>query len=223
MKRLLTYLGLLATLLAMPYHAKADNMYLRFHNGTEKVVEMNHDGGNTAWHYDFYTTDDYWKNNRTIYVYPKVNNSISLKSPNSANQGTNVSGAEYEYWIAGGNNIYDYKITLPTDYATKKYKVTVWVTNYNQNQSNPYCKVKVTWEKAEFNLQLKSDLDNWTGTPSGSSTGYTWTWNKSTLSPVFVIGTPKFQDRVLISTKSYSLRCSSSIPSILSTACLERA
>ena len=41
--------------------------------------------------------------------------------------------------------------------------------------------------------------------------------------PVFVIGTPKFQDRVFISTKSYSLRCSLSIPSILSTACLERA
>lgn len=184
MKRLLIYLGLLATLLAMPYHAKADNMFLRFWNGAEKVVEMRHDGGGTAWHYDFYTTDDYWKNNGTIYVYPKVNNSISLKSPNSANQGTNVSGAEYEYWIAAGNNKYDYKITLPTDYATKKYKVTVWVTNYNQNQSNPYCKVKVTWEKAEFNLQLKSDLDNWTGTPSGSSTGYTWTWNKSTLSSI---------------------------------------
>ena len=45
----------------------------------------------------------------------------------------------------------------------------------------------------------------------------------TSLFPVFVIGTPKFQDRVLISTKSYSLRCSSSIPSILSTACLERA
>lgn len=185
MKRLLIYLGLLATLLAMPYHAKADNMWLRFWNGTEKVVEMHHDGGGTAWHYDFYTTDDYWKNNGIIYVYPKVNNSISLKSPNSANQGTNASGAEYEYWIAAGSNIYDYKITLPTDYATKKYKVTVWVTNYNQNQSNPYCKVKVTWERAEFNLQLKSDLDNWiSSTPSESSTGYTWTWNKSTLSSI---------------------------------------
>lgn len=100
MKRLLIYLGLLATLLAMPYHAKADNMWLHFYNGADKVVEMHHDGGGTAWHYDFYTTDDYWKNNGTIYVYPKVNNSISLKSPNSANQGTNVSGAEYEYWIA---------------------------------------------------------------------------------------------------------------------------
>ena len=38
MKRLLIYLGLLATLLAMPYHAKADNMFLRFWNGAEKVV-----------------------------------------------------------------------------------------------------------------------------------------------------------------------------------------
>lgn len=185
MKRLLIYLGLLATLLAMPYHAKADNMWLRFWNGTEKVVEMHHDGGGTAWHYDFYTTDDYWKNNGIIYVYPKVNNSISLKSPNSANQGTNASGAEYEYWKAGGDNKYDYKITLPTDYATKKYKVTVWVTNYNQNQSDPYCKVKVTWEKADFNLQLKSSLDNWiSSTPSESSTGYTWTWDKSTLSSI---------------------------------------
>ena len=185
MKRLLTYLGLLATLLAMPYHAKADNMWLRFWNGTEKVVEMNHDSGGTAWHYDFYTTDDYWKNNGTIYVYPKVNNSIELRSPNSANQGTNVSGAEYEYKKASDVNQYDYKITLPTDYATKKYKVTVWVTNYNNNQSDPYCKVKVTWEKAEFNLRLKSSLDNWvSSTPSESSTGYTWTWNKSTLSSI---------------------------------------
>ena len=185
MKRLLIYLGLLATLLAMPYHAKADNMFLRFWNGAEKVVEMSHDGGGTAWHYDFYTTDDYWKNNGTIYVYPKVNNSISLKSPNSANHGINASGAEYEYWIARGSNTYDYKITLPTDYATKKYKVTVWVTNYNQNQSNPYCKVKVTWERADFNLRLKSSLDNWvSSTPSESSNGYTWTWNKSTLSSI---------------------------------------
>lgn len=176
---------MLATLLAMPYHAKADNMYLRFWNGAEKVVEMNHDGEGTTWHYDFYTTDDYWKNKDTIYVYPKVNNSISLKSPNSANQGTNVSGAEYEYWIAAGNNKYDYKITLPTDYATKKYKVTVWVTNYNNSQSDPYCKVKVTWERADFNLRLKSSLDNWiSSTPSESSTGYTWTWNKSTLSSI---------------------------------------
>lgn len=185
MKRLLIYLGLLATLLAMPYHAKADNMYLRFWNGAEKVVEMNHDGGNTAWHYDFYTSDDYWKNNREIYVYPKVNNSIELRSPNSANHGINASGAEYEYWIASGSNTYDYKITLPTDYATKKYKVTVWVTNYNNNQSDPYCKVKVTWERADFNLRLKSSLDNWiSSTPSESSTGYTWTWNKSTLSSI---------------------------------------
>ena len=41
--------------------------------------------------------------------------------------------------------------------------------------------------------------------------------------PVFVIGTPKFQDRMVILTKSCSFRCSSSIPSILSTTCLERA
>ena len=39
--------------------------------------------------------------------------------------------------------------------------------------------------------------------------------------PVFAIGTPKIQGWVAILTKSYSLRCSSSIPSILSTACLE--
>ncbi len=169
----------------MPYHAKADNMWLHFYNGADKVVEMSHDGGGTAWHYDFYTTDDYWKNKGIIYVYPIVNNSISLKSPNSANQGTNVSGAEYEYWIAAGSNTYDYKITLPTDYATKKYKVTVWVTNYNQNQSDPYCKVKVTWERAEYKLRLKSSLDNWvSSTPSESSTGYTWTWDKSTLSSI---------------------------------------
>ena len=185
MKRLLTYLGLLATLLAMPYHAKADNMYLRFWNNAEKVVEMNHDGGGTAWHYDFYTTDDYWKNNREIYVFPRVNNDdqYKMQSWQSEAEGENTSGTEYAFYKAGGNNKYDYKITLPTDYATKKYKVTVWVTNYNKDLSNPSCKVKVTWERADFNLQLKSSLDNWvSSTPSESSTGYTWTWDKSKLS-----------------------------------------
>ena len=184
MKRLLTYLGLLATLLAMPYHAKAANMYLRFWNGAEKVEQMNHDGGETAWHYDFYTSDDYWKNNREIYVYPRVDNKeeYKMQSCKSEAVGENKSGTEYDFYKKSDANKYDYKITLPSDIATKLYKVTVWVTNYNQNQSNPYCKVKVTWEKAEFNLQLKSDLDNWTGTTSGSSTGYTWTWDKSKLS-----------------------------------------
>ena len=60
------------------------------------------------------------------------------------------------------------------------------------------------------------------GVSASNLAKYNELWDEM-ISPVFVIGTPKFQDRVLISTKSYSLRCSSSIPSILSTACLERA
>ncbi len=184
MRKLLTYLGLLATLLAMPYHAKANNMNLRFWNGAEKVVNMNHDGGNTAWHYDFYTSDEYWKNNREIYVYPRVddNDNYKMQSWLPEAEGENKSGTEYDFYKWKGNeskNKYDYKITLPSDIATKLYKVTVWVTNYNQNLSDPSCKVKVTWEAVDAtNLTLRTDAYNWAAVrydeyDSGTNT-YIW-------------------------------------------------
>ena len=53
MKRLLTYLGLLATLLAMPYSAKA-SMWLHFwggYGGSGSDYEMNGTGGDT-WAYN---------------------------------------------------------------------------------------------------------------------------------------------------------------------------
>lgn len=53
MRRLLIYLGLLATLLAMPYYAKADNMWLHFwggYGGGGSDYEMDGTGDNT-WAY----------------------------------------------------------------------------------------------------------------------------------------------------------------------------
>ena len=187
MKRLLTYLGLLATLLAMPYHAKAANMYLRFWNGAEKVEQMNHDGGETAWHYDFYTSDDYWKNNREIYVYPRVDNKeeYKMQSCKSEAVGENKSGTEYDFYKKSDANKYDYKITLPSDIATKLYKVTVWVTNYNKNLSDPYCKVKVTWEAVDAtNLTLRTDAYDWAAVryDEYDSANNTYIWDLTSLS-----------------------------------------
>ena len=50
MKRLLIYLGLLATLLAMPYHAKADNTWAYYLVGdfNNYAVESNYKFGDTS-------------------------------------------------------------------------------------------------------------------------------------------------------------------------------
>lgn len=178
MKRLLIYLGLLATLLAMPYHAKADNMYLHlwggFGGGSD--YEMKGTGGDT-WAYSFYTKDCTSQN---VGVLPKANNSVYMK----AYSGETYSdlGNNSSVWCnqGGSENV---TIKLPSDYNTTNYEVTISATDYNS--TNKSIKLTVTWEKADFNLQLKSSLDNWiSSTPSESSTGYTWTWNKSTLSSI---------------------------------------
>lgn len=178
MKRLLIYLGLLATLLAMPYHAKADNMYLHlwggFGGGSD--YEMKGTGGDT-WAYSFYTKDCTSQN---VGVLPKANNSVYMK----AYSGETYSdlGNNSSVWCnqGGSENV---TIKLPSDYNTTNYEVTISATDYNS--TNKSIKLTVTWEKADFNLRLKSSLDNWiSSTPSESSTGYTWTWNKSTLSSI---------------------------------------
>lgn len=175
MKRLLIYLGLLTTLLAMPYHAKADNMYLHFWGGYVGEYEMRGTGDNT-WAYSFYTKDC---TNQTVGVLPKANNSVYMKASQETYLG---NGSTVECKKGNENNVF---ITLPSDYNTKNYKVTISATDYDNSNSNYSIKLTVTWEKADFNLQLKSSLDNWvSSTPSESSTGYTWTWDKSTLSSI---------------------------------------
>ena len=168
MKKLLSYLGLLITLVMMSGEVKAVNMYARFwrpNAGKAYAYEMNHDGGETAWHYGFYTTDDDWINESVLYVRPRINNSISMQAWQEGANGTNASGAEWDFYLSkdnGGdsNNKYDYKITLPDDHATTRYKVTVYVTDYNKNSSNPHCKVKVSWVKVahkEESITLRTD------------------------------------------------------------------
>lgn len=169
MKKFLTYLGLLITLVMMSGEVKADNMYARFYrpnapaNLKKYAYEMNHDGGGTAWHYDFYTTDDDWINESVLYVRPRIkdnNYDMDMQSPDPGANGTNENGAEYNFYKMAGDNIYDYKITLPDDHATTRYKVTVYVTGYNNNKSDPSCKVKVSWVKVahkEESITLRTD------------------------------------------------------------------
>ena len=178
MKRLLTYLGLLATLLAMPYIAKADNMWLHFwggYGGGGNNKEMGGTGGDT-WAYSFYTKDC---TSQTIGVLPVANNNNDdyMKASKETYLG---NGSSVECKKGNGNNVF---IKLPDDYNTKNYKVTISATDYSSSEKK--IKLTVTWEKAEYNLRLKSSLDNWdSSTASESSTGYTWTWDKSTLSNI---------------------------------------
>ena len=177
MKRLLTYLGLLATLLAMPYSAKA-SMWLHFWGGYSGDYDMGGTGDNT-WAHSFYTKDC---TNRTVWLLPKANNDVCMKAYGTETYENLENGNSVWCWKEGDNNIHDVSIKLPSDYNTTNYKVTISATNYDS--SNYGIKLTVTWERAEYNLQLKSDLDGWTGTSSGSSTGYTWTWDKSMLSNI---------------------------------------
>lgn len=179
MKRLLIYLGLLATLLAMPYHAKADNMYLHLwggYGGEGSDYEMRGTGDNT-WAYSFYTKDC---TNQNVGVLPNANNSVWMKAYSGETYSDLGNNSSVLCNQGGSENV---TIKLPSDYNTTNYKVTISATDYDS--SNYSIKLTVTWEKADFNLQLKSSLDNWvSSTPSESSTGYTWTWNKSTLSSI---------------------------------------
>ena len=178
MKRLLTYLGLLATLLAMPYYAKADNMWLHFwggYGGGGSDYEMGGTGGDT-WAYSFYTEDC---TNQTVNLLPKANNSVYMKAYEGTY--TNLENGSTVWCKESGGN--DVSIKLPSDYNTKNYKVTISATNYSSSEKK--IKLTVTWEKARYNLQLKSSLNNWgSGAPNESSTGYTWTWDKSKLSSI---------------------------------------
>lgn len=183
MKRLLIYLGLLATLLAMPYHAKADNMWLHFwggYGGGGSDYEMGGTGDNT-WAYSFYTKDC---TGQIVSLLPVANKSVWMKAYGTETYLNLGNGSSVWCWKADDSvNKYDVSIKLPDDYNTTNYKVTISATEYNNSYFG--IKLTVTWEKADFNLQLKSSLNNWgSGAPNESSTGYTWTWDKSTLSSI---------------------------------------
>lgn len=141
MKRLLIYLGLLTTLLAMPYHAKADNMWLHFWGGYAPTgnVEMDGTGGDT-WAYSFYTEDC---TNQIVNVLPVANNSVYMKAYEGTytNLGNN-SSVKCKNENNGGK--YNVSIKLPSDYNTTNYKVTISATEYNSSDYS--IKLTVTWE-----------------------------------------------------------------------------
>ncbi len=154
MKRLLTYLGLLATLLAMPYHAKADNMWLHFWGGYDGDHEMQGTGDN-KWAYSFYTADC---TNQTVNLLPKANNDVCMKAYSGETYSDLGNGSSVWCWKEGGNNIHDVSIKLPSDYNTTNYKVTISATDYNSSDYG--IKLTVTWEVAiptEENVTLRTD------------------------------------------------------------------
>ena len=132
---------MLATLLAMPYHAKADNMWLHFWEGYAPTgnVEMDGTGGDT-WAYSFYTEDC---TNQIVNVLPVANNSVYMKAYEGTytNLGNN-SSVKCKNENNGGK--YNVSIKLPSDYNTTNYKVTISATEYNSSDYS--IKLTVTWE-----------------------------------------------------------------------------
>ena len=182
MKRLLTYLLILtAVSLARPLNAQRMTVHLWADDSHTKDLELE---SNNPWKKTISGKDfDTWGvvNNGKVYMLPVVDYS-----------GTNTYYFDYNNftWLVNGNSYKFYKydnagqncgIELPENYTA--YNFTFEVSNFNSSAKS--IDFKVSWEKARYDLRLKSSLDDWvSSTPSGSSTGYTWTWNKSTLSNI---------------------------------------
>ena len=179
MRKLLTYLLILtAVSLARPLNAQKMTVHLWADNGNTKDIELK---SNNPWKLTISGKDfDGWGvvNDGKVKMLPVVDW-----------DGINTYYFDYNNftWLENGSSYTFYKynnpgkdcgIELPANYTA--YNFTFEVSNFDSN--NKHIDFKVSWEKPRYNLRLKSSLDNWvSSTSSESSTGYTWTWDKSKL------------------------------------------
>ena len=184
MKRLLIYLGLLATLLAMPYHAKADN----------------------TWAYYLYGDINRWDINDRSYMFGQTSNSSDqpswTKTFTGAQLDPNKDGTAYFKIIRVTNGTQD--MQLGPDNAndvelaingggtglTSNNAKSFYITGVSQtaeytikyvSSSRSGGTISVTGLAPEITtIQLKGGFDNWNGTPYhkyNSQTGvYSWTF-----------------------------------------------
>lgn len=183
MKRLLTYLGLLATLLAIPYHAKA-----------------------TTWAYYLYGDINSWNTNDRSHKFGDTSNSSDnitwTKTFTGAQLDPNKDGTAYFKIIRvtdgtqdmqlGPDNANDVELaingggTVLTSNNTKSFYITgvsqtAEYTIKYVSSSRDGGTISVTGLAPEITtIQLKGGFDNWNGTPYhkyNSQTGvYSWTF-----------------------------------------------
>ena len=182
MRKLLTYLLILtAVSLARPLNAQKMTVHLWADKSNPKDLELE---SNNPWKKTISGKDfDTWGvvNNGKVYMLPVVDNSVINTYYYSSSDFTWLAnGNSYKFWKYNDPGK-DCGIELPENYTA--YNFTFEVSNFNSGNNS--LDFKVSWEKPRYDLRLKSSLDNWvSSTPSESSTGYTWTWNKSTLSSI---------------------------------------
>lgn len=182
MRKLLTYLLILtAVSLARPLNAQKMTVHLWADNSHTKDLELE---SNNPWKKTISGSDfDTWGvvNDGKVYMLPVVDNDgTNTYYYSSSNFTWLVNGNSYKFWKYNDPGK-DCGIELPENYTA--YNFTFEVSNFNSNEKS--IDFKVSWEKPRYDLRLKSSLDNWiSSTPSESSTGYTWTWDKSTLSSI---------------------------------------
>ena len=193
MKRLLTYLGLLATLLAMPYHAKADN-----------------------WAYYLHGSFDKWANNPSYYFGDTSSDKSDISWGKTISGSTLLTNAEgtnvrFKVWIKyTGNNSSNYdlgaidgdntEITLgtPCEISSGKGGNAILLKNVQANHNYRFTFVpyegrntgKITVidegkieEKIELLTDAYKDGGNWIGISYNeyNSTTDTYTWYLSSI------------------------------------------
>ena len=183
MKRLLTYLGLLATLLAIPYHAKATTWayYLygdinswNKNDRSHKFGDTSNPSDNTTWTKTFTGAQLDPDNDGTAYfkIIRVTDGTQDMQlGPDNAN--------DVELAINGGGTVLTSNNTQ-SFYITGVSRTAEYTIKY-VSSSRSGGTISVTGLAPEINtIQLKGGFDNWNGTPYhkyNSQTGvYSWTF-----------------------------------------------
>lgn len=151
MKKLFTYLLVLTVaLLAIPNSARAQAMYLHFYGGYDgggSDVNMPSGTESDTWAYTFYTSDC---TSQTVSLVPKLDwNGVRwLKAYGTEKYSGLTNGESVICYAEGGDNQYDISITLPADWNTKNYAVTITATNLDKTGYG--ATFTVTWTQAPY-------------------------------------------------------------------------
>ncbi len=151
MKKLFTYLLVLTVaLLAIPNSARAQAMYLHFYGGYDgggSDVNMPSGTESDTWAYTFYTSDCI---SQTVGLVPKLgwDGEHWLKAYDGEKYSGLTNGDYVKCYAASDVNKYDISITLPADWNTKNYAVTITATDLDK--SGKGAKFTVTWTQAPY-------------------------------------------------------------------------
>ena len=152
MKKLFTYLLVLTVaLLAIPNSARAQAMYLHFYGGYDgggSDVNMPSGTESDTWAYTFYTSDC---TSQTVSLVPKLDwEGVHWLKAYDGEKYSGLTNGDYVMCFdeSDNRNKYDVSITLPADWNTKNYAVTITATDLDKTGKG--AKFTVTWTQAPY-------------------------------------------------------------------------